>query len=101
MRIDSFTGSRRIRRLDVVAAIVASIATGALLLTPIWVAAGVTGAVIVALLVLRSPIIGLALTVLLLPFGLVAARIGGVSGVSPAELVLILTIAVLTVRGSR
>ena len=98
MRIDSFAGSRSIRRLDVVAAIVASIATGALLLTPIWVAAGVTGAVIVALLVLRSPIIGLALTVLLLPFGLVAARIGGVSGVSPAELVLILTIAVLTVR---
>lgn len=98
MKIASFAGSRGIRRLDVVAAIVASLATVALLLTPIWIAAGVTGAAIVALLVMRYPILGLALTILLLPFGLVAARIGGISGVSPAELILILTIVVLTAR---
>ena len=94
----SFVVSRDIRRLDLVAAIVACVATGALLLTPIWVSAGVVGAAIVALFVMRHPNLGVALTILLLPFGLVGARISGVSGVSPAELVLILTIVVLTAR---
>ena len=98
MKIDSFVEGRNFRRLDVVAAVVTCLATGALLLAPIWIAAGVVGAAIVALLVMRHPIVGLTLTILLLPFGLVAARIGGVSGVSPAEIVLILTIVVLTAR---
>ncbi len=98
MKIASFAGSRDIRRLDFVAAIIASVATVALLLTPILIAAGVVGAAIVTLSIMRHPMVGLALTILLLPFGLVASRLGGIGGVSPAEMVLILTIVVLTAR---
>lgn len=98
MKIASLVGGRDFRRLDLVAAILASVATCALLLTPTSVAAGVVGAGLVALFVMRHPNIGLALTILLLPFGLVGTRISGVGGVSPAELVLILTIVVLTAR---
>ncbi len=95
----SVIANQEFRRLDLALVTATGFFTALLLLlAPIKIAAGVILALIGAIIILSSAMAGLLLVVLLVPFGLLSAQISGIQGISAAEIVLVLTIAVVLAR---